>query len=157
MTKVLLAVAILSLIALSIAQSTTTAKQPTVTHKPAASGPTKVTGDPVKTPSGLEYWDIKVGTGAEAKSGQHVKVHYTGWLTNGKKFDSSVGTGKPFEFMLGAGQVIKGWDEGVAGMKVGGKRQLRIPPQLAYGAAGYPGAIPPSSTLIFDVQLVDVK
>jgi FKBP-type peptidyl-prolyl cis-trans isomerase len=150
MTKVLLALAILSLVALSIAQSTTA-------HKPTASGPTKVTGDPVKTPSGLEYWDIKAGTGAEAKSSQHVKVHYTGWLTNGKKFDSSVGTGKPFEFMLGAGQVIKGWDEGVVGMKVGGKRQLRIPPQLAYGAAGYPGAIPPNATLIFDVQLVDVK
>jgi FKBP-type peptidyl-prolyl cis-trans isomerase len=86
-----------------------------------------------------------------------VKVDYTGWLTDGKKFDSSVGTGHPFDFMLGAGQVIKGWDEGVVGMKVGGKRQLRIPPDLAYGAKGYPGAIPPSATLIFDVQLVDVK
>ena len=92
--------------------------------KPATSGPTKVTGEPTKTASGLEYWDIKVGTGAVAQTGQHVKVDYTGWLTNGKKFDSSVGTGNPFEFMLGAGQVIKGWDEGVAGMKVGGKRQL---------------------------------
>ena len=125
--------------------------------KPAAGGPTKVTGEPTKTASGLEYWDIKVGAGAVAQTGQHVKVDYTGWLTDGKKFDSSVGTGHPFDFMLGAGQVIKGWDEGVVGMKVGGKRQLRIPPDLAYGAKGYPGAIPPSATLIFDVQLVDVK
>jgi FKBP-type peptidyl-prolyl cis-trans isomerase len=86
-----------------------------------------------------------------------VKVDYTGWLTDGKQFDSSVGTGHPFQFMLGASQVIKGWDEGVVGMKVGGKRQLRIPPDLAYGAKGYPGAIPPNATLIFDVQLLDVK
>ncbi len=123
----------------------------------STSGPTKVTGEPTKAASGLEYWDIKVGTGAVAQTGQHVKVDYTGWLTNGKKFDSSVGTGHPFDFMLGAGQVIKGWDEGVVGMKVGGKRQLRIPPDLAYGTKGYPGAIPPNATLIFDVQLVDVK
>ena len=127
------------------------------TAKPATSGPTKVSGDPVKTASGLEYWDIKVGTGAVAITGHQVKVDYTGWLTNGKMFDSSVGTGRPFAFRLGASQVIKGWDEGVAGMKVGGKRQLRIPPDLAYGAKGYPGAIPPNATLIFDVQLVDVK
>ncbi len=121
------------------------------------SGPTKVTGDPIKTASGLQYWDIKVGTGAVAEAGHKVRVDYTGWLTDGKKFDSSVGTGRPFEFMLGAGQVIKGWDQGVAGMKIGGKRQLRIPPELAYGAKGYPGAIPPNATLIFDVQLVDVR
>ena len=123
-----------------------------------ATGPTKVTGEPTKTPSGLEYWDIKVGTGAVAQAGHKVKVDYTGWLTNGKKFDSSVGTGHPFEFMLGAGQVIKGWDEGVAGMKVGGKRQLRIPSDLAYGARGTGGGlIPPNATLIFDVQLLDTK
>ncbi len=125
--------------------------------KPAATGPTKVTGEPTKTASGLEYWDIKLGTGAVAESGHQVVVDYTGWLTNGKKFDSSVGTGKPFDFMLGAGQVIKGWDEGVAGMKVGGKRQLRIPPDLAYGEKGFSTVIPPNSTLIFDVRLVDVK
>ena len=122
--------------------------------KASSGGPTKVTGEGTKTASGLQYWDIKAGSGAEAKTGHKVKVDYTGWLTNGKKFDSSVGTGRPFEFMLGAGQVIKGWDEGVAGMKVGGKRQLRIPPDLAYGEKGYPGAIPPNSTLVFDVELV---
>ncbi|MFZ1132583.1 MAG: FKBP-type peptidyl-prolyl cis-trans isomerase [Terriglobales bacterium] len=147
-----LAFTLLTSSGLSAAQ--TAAKKPVA--KPAA-GPTKVTGEPTKTASGLEYWDIKVGTGATAQTGQHVKVDYTGWLTTGKKFDSSVGTGHPFDFMLGASQVIKGWDEGVVGMKVGGKRQLRIPPDLAYGAAGYPGAIPPNATLIFDVQLVDVK
>ena len=123
----------------------------------SAGGPTKVTGEPTKTASGLEYWDIKIGTGPAAQTGQHVKVDYTGWLTNGKKFDSSVGTGKPFDFLLGAGEVIKGWDEGIIGLKVGGKRQLRIPPDLAYGAAGSPGAIPPNATLIFDVRLVEVK
>jgi len=121
----------------------------------AAQTPTKVTGDPIKTASGLEYWDIKAGTGAEAKPGHKVKVDYTGWLTNGKKFDSSVGK-TPFQFTLGAGQVIKGWDEGVSGMKVGGKRQLKIPSNLAYGQKGYPGVIPPDSTLIFDVQLLGV-
>jgi FKBP-type peptidyl-prolyl cis-trans isomerase len=122
----------------------------------SAGGPTKVTGAPIKTASGLEYWDIKAGTGAEAKPGHKVKVDYTGWLTNGKKFDSSVGTGRPFQFMLGASQVIKGWDEGVAGMKVGGKRQLKIPADLAYGKKGAAGVIPPDATLIFDVQLLDV-
>jgi FKBP-type peptidyl-prolyl cis-trans isomerase len=90
-------------------------------------------------------------------AGKKVKVDYTGWLVNGKKFDSSVGTGKPFELTLGNGDVIKGWDEGIAGMKVGGKRQLRIPPDLAYGERGYPGAIPPNATLIFDVRLVGVE
>jgi FKBP-type peptidyl-prolyl cis-trans isomerase len=148
------AIALFALAALAIAQTTPAKKAPA---KPATSTPTKVTGAPIKTASGLEYWDIKVGTGAVAQTGQHVRVDYTGWLTTGKKFDSSVGTGKPFEFKLGASQVIKGWDEGVAGMKVGGKRQLRIPPGLAYGEKGYPGVIPANSTLIFDVSLVDVK
>lgn len=153
MKTLLLAIATLALAIMVDAQAAP-AKKPSA--KPAA-GPTKVTGAPTKTASGLEYWDIKVGTGDAALNGKHVKVDYTGWLTNGKKFDSSVGTGKPFDFTLGASQVIKGWDEGVAGMKVGGMRQLRIPPDLAYGAAGYPPVIPANSTLIFDVQLRDVK
>jgi FKBP-type peptidyl-prolyl cis-trans isomerase len=134
--------------------------QTTATHKVAPRspvGPAKVTGEPTKTASGLEYWDIQIGSGAVAQTGQHVKVDYTGWLTNGKKFDSSVGTGKPYEFMLGAGQVIKGWDEGIVGMKVGGKRQLHIPPDLAYGEKGFSTVIPPNATLIFDVRLVDTK
>jgi FKBP-type peptidyl-prolyl cis-trans isomerase FkpA len=106
----------------------------------------------------LQYWDITVGTGAVAKEGDRVRVHYTGWLTTGKKFDSSVDAGRPFTFALGNGEVIQGWDEGVAGMKVGGKRQLRIPPELAYGEAGTPdGTIPANATLIFDVQLLTVQ
>lgn len=149
MKRILIAIAILFI---AIGMNAQTGTKP-----PADSGPTKVTGEPTKTGSGLEYWDIKAGTGAEAQKGQKVKVQYTGWLTNGKKFDSSVGTGRPFEFKVGAGDVIKGWDEGVAGMKVGGKRQLRIPPDLAYGPGGYPGVIPPNSTLIFDVELVGIK
>ena len=133
----------------------------TATRKTVATNtntPTKVTGDGVKTPSGLVYWDIRVGNGEVAKEGSHVRVHYTGWLTNGKKFDSSVDAGKPFDFTIGNGEVIKGWEEGVAGMKVGGKRQLRIPPALGYGAEGTPGGpIPPNATLIFDVQLLGVQ
>ena len=127
------------------------------TVRPNTNAPTKVTGDGVKTDSGLQYWDIKMGLGPLAKSGDHVKVHYTGWLTTGKKFDSSVDAKQPYQFTLGQGEVIKGWDEGVAGMKVGGKRQLRIPPELAYGEAGHPPQIPENATLIFDVQLLAVK
>ena len=111
------------------------------------------------TPSGLTYEDTTVGSGAEAKAGQHVHVHYTGWLYNngvqGAKFDSSRDRNDPFAFSLGAGQVIKGWDEGVAGMKIGGQRTLIIPAALGYGARGAGGVIPPNATLKFDVELLD--
>lgn len=112
----------------------------------------------VTTVSGLQYEELVVGTGASPKTGQKVSVHYTGWLTNGKKFDSSVDRGQPFEFTLGRAEVIKGWDEGVASMKVGGKRKLTIPPELAYGDRNVGnGLIPPNSTLIFDVELLGIK
>ena len=104
----------------------------------------------------LQMEDLTVGTGAVAKSGQNVEVHYVGTLTNGKKFDSSRDRGEGFTFELGAGEVIKGWDQGVAGMKVGGLRKLTIPPELAYGARGYPPVIPPNSTLVFEVELLGV-
>ena len=111
----------------------------------------------VTTESGLKYIDLAVGTGREAAPGNLVSVHYTGWLTNGAKFDSSVDRRDPFSFPIGAGKVIRGWDEGVAGMKVGGKRKLTIPPQLGYGARGAGGVIPPNATLVFDVELLEVK
>jgi len=110
----------------------------------------------VTTPSGLKYTDLVIGTGSEATTGQTVKVHYTGWLTDGKKFDSSLDSGRPFAFPLGDGRVIKGWDEGVPGMKVGGTRRLIIPPQLGYGARGAGGVIPPNAELVFEVQLLGI-
>ena len=111
----------------------------------------------MKTASGLEYIEVEAGTGAQAVAGQTVSVHYTGKFQNGKVFDSSVSRGEPITFQLGAGRVIKGWDEGIALMKVGGKAQLVIPPALAYGERGAGGVIPPNATLVFDVELVDVK
>jgi FKBP-type peptidyl-prolyl cis-trans isomerase FkpA len=118
-------------------------------------------GKTMTTPSGLQITDSKVGTGAAPKSGQTCVMHYTGWLyengAKGKKFDSSVDRGQPFEFPLGQRRVIAGWDEGVASMKVGGKRTLIIPPALGYGARGAGGVIPPNATLIFEVELLDVK
>lgn len=122
---------------------------------------TMVNAEVITTDSGLRYEDEKIGTGTEAVRGRTVDVHYTGWLdadgNKGKKFDSSVDRGVPFSFQLGAGRVIKGWDEGVAGMKTGGKRTLMIPSELGYGARGAGGVIPPNAKLIFDVELLEVK
>ena len=114
-------------------------------------------GNMITTQSGLQYQDLVAGAGAEAVAGKSVTVHYTGTLQDGSQFDSSVDRNQPFSFILGAGQVIPGWDEGVAGMKVGGKRKLVIPPGLAYGAQGYPPVIPANATLTFDVELLEVK
>jgi FKBP-type peptidyl-prolyl cis-trans isomerase len=114
-------------------------------------------GNMITTQSGLQYQDLVAGAGAEAVAGKSVTVHYTGTLQDGSQFDSSVDRNQPFSFTLGAGQVIPGWDEGVAGMKVGGKRKLVIPPNLAYGAQGYPPVIPANATLTFDVELLEVK
>jgi FKBP-type peptidyl-prolyl cis-trans isomerase FkpA len=111
----------------------------------------------IKTASGLQIEELVVGTGAAAASGQKVSVHYTGWLTNGTKFDSSKDRNEAFVFGLGRGQVIRGWDEGVQGMKVGGKRKLTIPPELGYGSRGAGGVIPPNATLVFEVELLAVN
>jgi peptidylprolyl isomerase len=118
--------------------------------------PQKKATEMTTTDSGLQYEDLVEGTGEAPQAGQTVRVHYTGWLLSGSKFDSSKDRGQPFEFELGAGRVIKGWDEGVATMKVGGKRVLVIPPHLGYGARGI-GPIPPNSTLKFEVELLGVK
>jgi FKBP-type peptidyl-prolyl cis-trans isomerase len=125
-----------------------------VTSAPFGNDETAMTT--VTTASGLMIEDLAVGDGAAAKSGDHVTVHYTGWLTDGRKFDSSVDRRDPFAFALGRGNVIAGWDEGVEGMKVGGKRKLTIPPSLGYGAYGAGGVIPPNATLVFEVELLAV-
>ncbi|MBN2227143.1 MAG: FKBP-type peptidyl-prolyl cis-trans isomerase [candidate division Zixibacteria bacterium] len=142
---------------------TAEAKQPADTDavkKPAqetAKQAEKAAVDTVTTKTGLQYIDLKVGEGESPKTGDKVKVHYTGWLVNGKKFDSSVDRDQPFVFDIGKGRVIKGWDEGVMTMKVGGKRRLIIPPELGYGNRGAGGVIPPGATLIFDVELLDIN
>ncbi len=134
---------------------------PAFADEPARSGAKEGKSKMQRSPSGLQYEDVKVGTGAQPRKGQTCVMHYTGWLwengAKGKKFDSSVDRGQPFEFPLGQGMVIKGWDEGVATMKVGGKRNLLIPPSLGYGARGAGGVIPPTATLFFEVELLGIK
>lgn len=141
-----------------IAQTTTPEKAPSKSPAPGSSTkkPAAATPQTITTASGLKYVDLVVGKGPIPKRGDTVVVNYTGRFTNGKVFDTSVGK-KPFEFALGQGQVIKGWDEGVSTMRVGGKRKLTVPPDLAYGSGGYPGVIPPNSTLVFQVELLKIK
>lgn len=147
-------VSALAALALAAALAGTAAVAPTMTSA-------QTTGKTMTTSTGLKITDSKVGTGASPQPGQICVMHYTGWLyengVKGKKFDSSVDRGQPFEFSIGRGQVIGGWDQGVATMKVGGKRTLIIPPELGYGARGAGGVIPPNATLMFDVELLGVK
>lgn len=129
----------------------------TITGAADQPAPAPAAGKLVITDSGLEYVDLAVGSGREAGLGDTATVHYTGWLDNGTKFDSSLDRAMPFSFRIGAGQVIKGWEEGVTGMKVGGKRKLMVPPHLGYGARGAGGAIPPNARLTFEVELLGLR
>ncbi|ANA39943.1 MULTISPECIES: FKBP-type peptidyl-prolyl cis-trans isomerase [Geobacter] len=146
-------VLLLLLVGIVVAACSDRETKPAGEAKPASAAGAS---DAVTTASGLSYVDLVAGSGAAPVAGKPVKVHYTGWLENGTKFDSSVDRGEPFVFTIGAGEVIPGWDEGVMSMKVGGKRRLIVPPQLGYGAAGAGGVIPPNATLIFEVELLDV-
>jgi len=154
MRTILLLVALVLATSLAVGCSgqAATPEEPAQTETPATEPPAAA---PEVTE--LQIEDLKEGTGAEAKSGDSVTVHYTGWLTDGTEFDSSVDAGQPFTFNLGAGEVIPGWDQGVAGMKVGGKRKLTIPPDLGYGAQGAGTAIPPNAVLVFEVELLEVN
>ena len=161
MRRTILSVFLLSFVSAAILFAQTSAQQPptkTATTKAATTPGAKTASAPAwtTTPSGLKFRDVLVGKGTQPKEGNKVVVNYTGKFTNGKVFDTSVGK-RPFEFQLGRGQVIKGWDEGVGSMHIGGKRKLVIPPALAYGPGGYPGVIPPNSTLTFDVELLKIK
>ncbi len=162
MNKPLIVVAMVVLVspALLAQKSKWTTRPSVLPHRQgleASDRPTRVTGEGQVTRSGVKYWDIETGKGSAALRGHAVKVAYRAWIAQGKEFASSISDGKPPIFTLGAGQVIRGWEDGVEGMKVGGKRQLRIPPALAYGAAGVPSLVPPNATLIYDVELLAVE
>lgn len=154
-----LAIAVVGCQQSDIDSSKTGAANSSATSTPATTPSAAATGGgtEVSLPNGLKYQDMKVGDGALAESGKSVSVHYTGWLTDGTKFDSSLDRNEPFKFTLGQGSVIRGWDEGVKGMRVGGKRKLTIPPDLGYGERGASGVIPPNATLVFDVELLGVQ
>ena len=159
--------ALMTLAALGCQQSGTGSSTAVTTSNPSSSSsPQGAAAEPAMKPdagagekavAGLKIDDLKVGDGAVAETGKTVKVHYTGTLTDGTKFDSSLDRGEPFTFQLGAGRVIKGWDEGVKGMRVGGKRKLTIPPHMGYGETGSPPKIPPNATLVFEIELLDVQ
>ena len=153
---VMAAIAIL-LVACTGGGSDTPTPTPTVEAGGITGGPPPVSGETLTSPSGLLYINLEEGSGETPQVGQTVVVHYTGWLSDGRKFDSSVDRDVPFEFVLGVGQVIAGWDEGLATMKVGEKRRLTIPPELGYGDVGVPPQIPPDATLIFDVELLEIR
>jgi FKBP-type peptidyl-prolyl cis-trans isomerase len=159
-----IALALMALVALvalagcgSKSQAVTDQPASTTAEQPAEQQAAPAAGTPTSDVTKLEIKDLKKGTGAEAVDGKLVTVNYTGWLTDGTKFDSSLDSGQPFQFTLGAGQVIAGWDQGVKGMKVGGKRKLTIPPDLGYGPQGNANVIPPNATLVFEVELLGVQ
>jgi FKBP-type peptidyl-prolyl cis-trans isomerase len=156
--KSLLIASLLSVVVAMAGCGPQTAETPPATEQPATEQPSAEQPAPTaEDVTELKIEDLTEGTGAEAKSGDNVTVHYTGWLTDGTKFDSSVDRGEPFPFALGQGAVIPGWDQGVEGMKVGGKRKLTIPPSLGYGEQGAGGVIPPNATLVFEVELLSVE